>query len=108
MPSSPVLLQMLSCYTLFGTSIPTSLNLLLPDSIYYFSSSQTKSLEMQKNKFPDDDDSTADRIYDTIPDNHPPSSSPFSFVGKSTVQPPDIASLYEVPVQGSIYSAIIF
>ena len=57
-------------------------------------------MEMQKNN----DDSTADRIYDTIPDNHSPISSPFSLVGKPTVQPPDVASSYEVPVQGSKYS----
>ena len=69
-------------------------------------------MEMQKNKFPDNDDATADWIYDTIPDNHPPISSPFSMAGKSTVQPPDVnlylASSYEIPVPGSKYSAINF
>ena len=97
------------------TSIPTSIVCHLFLYIYilldYFRSSQTKSLEMQ-NKFPDNDDATADRIYDTIPDNHPPISSPFSMAGKSTVQPPDIdlglASSYEIPEQGRKYSTIIF
>ena len=68
-------------------------------------------MEMQ-NEFPDNDDATADWIYDTTSDNHPPISSPISMAGKSTVQPPDIdlglASSYEIPVQGSKYSAITF
>ena len=63
-------------------------------------------MEMQEKKSIDNDDTTADRIYDTIPDNHPPTSSPFSLVRKSTVQPSDVAVSYEVPVQGTKYSAL--